>query len=131
MMEFGVTPVRLDYLALMVYLENVEVQGREVHKDQVAPKETMDIKAFLARQVSQDFLGSKEKVDFLVKWDLRVRKESLVWMVQRGQSDHLDFKGQKEILALLVHQALQVKVFPVILVLSDLGGKKAYQDPKD
>lgn len=43
----------------------------------------------------------------------------------------LVFQGQKEIVVNLVHQALQVKGFQVLLVPLDHQGKTAKQDPVD
>lgn len=70
------------------------------------PKETLGTKAYLVPLALQDFLGQKDKVDYLVKWDLKVLKESLEWMVQQDQLGLLVLLGQKEILVHLAHQAL-------------------------
>lgn len=69
----------------------------------MVPKETVGIKVYLVPLVLQDFPGQKEKVDCLVKWDLKVLKESLEWMVQQDQLGFLVFRGQKEIAVYLVH----------------------------
>lgn len=76
----------------------------------------MDTKVYQVPLVLQDFLGQRDKVDYLVKLDLKVLKESLEWMVQQDQLGFLAFLGQKEKVALLVHQALQVREVQVSLV---------------
>ncbi len=82
----------------------------------MVPKEIVGIKVYLVLLVLQDFPGQKDKVDYLVKWDLKDLKESLEWMVQQDQLDLLVFWGQKEIVDYLVHQALQVRGVQVLLV---------------
>lgn len=114
--EHRVNLVPLGYLVRMVCLERMESQDREVHQDQVVPKETVGIKVYLVYLVLWDFLGQKDKVDYLVKWDLKVLKESLEWMAQQDLSDLLVFRGQKEIADYLVNQALQVREIQVFLV---------------
>lgn len=116
LMEPRVTLVLLAYLVRMVYLVSVESQDQEGHQDQVVPKETMDTKVCLVPLVLQDFLGQRDKVDYLVKLDLKVLKESLEWMVQQDLLGFLVFLGQKEKAALLVHQAFQVREVQVSLV---------------
>lgn len=97
LLEPRVTLVPLGYLVTMVCLERMESQDKEVHQDQVVPKETVDIKVYLVPQVLQDFPGQKDKGDFLVRLVLKVQKESLEWMAQLDQSGLLVFLGPKEI----------------------------------
>lgn len=80
------------------------------------PKETLGTKVYLDPLALLDFLGQKDKVDYLVRWDLKALKESLEWMVQQDQSGLLVLLGQKEILVHLAYQALQVRGFQVSLV---------------
>ena len=114
LMDLGVTLVLLGYRVRMVFLESVESQDQEVPRDQVAPKEMVATKVYLVSLVLQDFLGKKDKVDYLVKWDPKVLKGSLEWMVQQDQLGLLVFQDQKEILVHRVHQALQVRGFQVL-----------------
>lgn len=98
--------VRKDYLVRMACQETLESQDQEVHLDQVVQKETKAIKVFLVPLVLQDSPGQKDRVDYLVKWGHKDPRESREWMGQQDQLGSLVFLGQKETLALLVHQAL-------------------------
>ncbi|AWP13375.1 putative glutenin high molecular weight subunit PW212-like [Scophthalmus maximus] len=112
LMEPRVNLVLLGYLVRMVCLERVESQAQEVPQDQVVTKEMMGIKVYLVPLVLQDFQDQKDKVDYLVKWDLKVQKESQEWMVQQDHLGLLVFLGQKE-----------------IVVPLDPKEKRAHQDP--
>lgn len=116
LMEPRVTLVLLEYLVRMVCLETGESQGQEVPQDQVVPKETVDIKVYLVPLVILDYQDQKDKMDYMVKWDLKVLKESQEWMVQQDQSGLLVPQGKKEIVVHLVYQALQVRGVQVFLV---------------
>ncbi|KAE8299101.1 hypothetical protein D5F01_LYC01490 [Larimichthys crocea] len=128
LMEFRVILVLLGCLVKTVCLERVETQDQEVHQDQLVPKETVGIKVCLVHLVLQDLLGQKDKMDYLVKLDLKVLKEYLEWMVQQDHLGLLVLWGQKEIAVHLVHQALQVRGIQVLLVPWDPQGKLAHQD---
>ncbi|KAI9530055.1 hypothetical protein NQZ68_004072 [Dissostichus eleginoides] len=104
--ETRVTLVPLGYLVRMVCLEIVESQDQEVHQDRVERKEMEGIKVYLVTLDLQDFPGQKDKVDYLVQWDLKVLKESLEWMALQDQLGLLVSQVQKEMAVFLVHQAL-------------------------
>lgn len=61
-----VTQVLLGYLARMVCLERLESQDQEVHQGQLVPKEMVGTKVCLVPPVLLDFLGQRDKVDYLV-----------------------------------------------------------------
>ncbi|TNN54063.1 hypothetical protein EYF80_035754 [Liparis tanakae] len=93
---------------MMVCLERMESQDKEVHQDRVAQRETVDIKVYLVPLVLQDFLGQKDKVDLLVGLVLKVPKESLEWMAKLDQTGLPVLMGPKEIVVYQVNQAFQV-----------------------
>ena len=109
LMEPRVKAALLGYLVRMVCLGNLENQVQEVHQDQVVRKEMVGIKVYLVPLVLLEFLAQKDSVDYLVRWDLRVLKGSLEWMVQEDQLGLLVFLDQKETVANLVHQASLVR----------------------
>ena len=106
LMEPRVNLVPLACQVRMVCLESLESQDQEVHQDRVVLKEMVGIKVFLVPLVLKDFPGQKDKVDYLVKWDLKVPKESLEWMALQDQLGLLVFQDQKEITVYLVLQAV-------------------------
>lgn len=116
LMEPRVSLVLKGYLERMACQETRESQDQEAHQDQLVPKETLDLKVYLVFLVLRDLLVPKEKEVNQVKWGPKALKESQEWMVQQDQLGPLVFKDQKEIMVLLVHQALQLKEVQVYLV---------------
>lgn len=131
LMEQRETLVSLDYQVRMVCQETKENQDQEVYQDQVVLKEKMDIKVYQVCRVLQEFLVQKDKGDYLVKWDLKVPKESQDWMVQQDQLGHLDNLGLKEMVVFLVYQALHQMGVQVYLVLQGPQEKRDNLVPLD